>query len=96
MKDENTVIFALGGEIDHHKASSLRTELDDMIIQQRPKMLVFDFSNVSFMDSSGIGLVLGRYRLMNSLGGKTEIIGTTKNIRRLFEMSGVNKIIDIK
>ena len=95
MTSENSIIFALGGEIDHHKAAGLRYELDDLIMSERPDKLTFDFTNVKFMDSSGIGLVLGRHRIMMSMGGCVEIIGASKGIEKLFKMSGVDKIVCI-
>ncbi|MBR3994511.1 MAG: STAS domain-containing protein [Clostridia bacterium] len=96
MSEKNSVIYAIGGEIDHHTAGKLRCELDSLIMDERPCKLTFDFTNVKFMDSSGIGLVLGRHRIMSAFGGTVEIIGVSENIRRLFKMSGVDKIIDIK
>lgn len=96
MAEKNSVIYALGGEIDHHQAVRIRNELDNIIMEERPELLIFDFSNVKFMDSSGIGLVLGRNRLIEALGGKVEIIGASKNIELIFKMSGVDRIIKIK
>lgn len=96
MAEKNSVIYALGGEIDHHQAARIRNELDNIIMEERPEVLTFDFTNVKFMDSSGIGLVLGRHRLIEALGGKIEIIGASKSIERIFKMSGVDKIIKIK
>ena len=95
MNKDNTFINALGGEIDHHCAVKIRHELDGMILEERPQVLIFDFSNVRFMDSSGIGLVLGRYRLMATLGGKVIVNGSSKEIARIFKMSGVDKIVEI-
>ncbi len=95
MNTDNTFIYAFGGEIDHHCAVRIRNELDDIILEERPSELVFDFSNVKFMDSSGIGLVLGRYRLLSTFGGKVVVNGASKEIARLFKMSGVDKIIEI-
>ena len=96
MAEKNSVIYALGGEIDHHQAAKIRNELDSMIMEERPNILTFDFTNVKFMDSSGIGLVLGRNRLIAALGGKVEIIGASSSIERIFKMSGVDKIIKFK
>lgn len=95
MKTDNTIIYALGGEIDHHSAEKIRAEIDELIMAERPDMLTFDFTNVKFMDSSGIGLVLGRYRMLSALGGKVNVLGASGNIAKLFKMSGVDKIIDI-
>lgn len=96
MKEKNTVIFALGGEIDHYEAAKIRYELDEMLMDERPQKLTFDFTNVKFMDSSGIGLVLGRHRIVSAFGGSVEIVGASKNIEKLFRMSGVDKIINMK
>ena len=95
MDNGNTLIIALGGEIDHHKAAELRYEIDEMIMSERPEKLTFDFTNVTFMDSSGIGLILGRHRLLCSLGGKVEVTGASKKIECLFKMSGVDKIVTL-
>ena len=58
-----------------------------------PKEIIFDFNKVSFMDSAGIGLVIGRYKLANMLGGKVEVANLTTPVRKIFEMSGMLKII---
>ena len=58
-----------------------------------PKEIIFDFNNVSFMDSAGIGLIIGRYKLANMLGGKVQVANITTPVRKIFEMSGVLKII---
>lgn len=96
VKKEGSEIYAvLIGEIDHHEAVEVRSKLDNIILEERPKKLIFDFSKVTFMDSSGIGLVLGRYRIMTSLGGKTVIKGTNDAIGKIFTMSGIGKIMEI-
>ena len=95
MQDNNRIIYALGGEIDHHKATAIRSEIDDLIMEERPNILTFDFTNVKFMDSSGIGLVLGRTRTMSAVGGRVEIVGASKSIERLFRMAGADKLVEI-
>lgn len=70
--------------------------MDNEITRFMPRKVVFDFSKVSFMDSAGIGLLIGRYKLVKMLGGITEIINTTKSIKKVLEMSGIIKIIPIK
>ena len=60
----------LKGELDHHSAAQMRTEIDLAIERNMPELLVLDFSGVSFMDSSGIGLVMGRYRILSRRGAK--------------------------
>ena len=64
-------------------------------MEERPKILTFDFTNVKFMDSSGIGLVLGRTRTMSAVGGRVEIVGASKSIERLFRMAGADKLVEI-
>ena len=60
-----------------------------------PRKVVFDFSNVSFMDSAGIGMVIGRYKMMKMLGGTLEMTNVSQSVRKIFEMSGITKIIPI-
>ena len=56
----------------------------------------FDFSRVSFMDSAGIGMIIGRYKMMKLIGGSLEIVNISKNVRKILEMSGINKIIQME
>ena len=65
----NLIIAYLIGEIDHHSAAVIREKIDNTISFKKPQHLILDFKNVSFMDSSGIGLVMGRYRLMQGFRG---------------------------
>ncbi len=83
-------------EIDHHTTEKIRRVLDDEIERYIPKRMVFDFDKVSFMDSAGIGMILGRYKMIRMLGGSMEMINVNSNVRKIFEMSGIPKIIQIK
>lgn len=69
----DTLIAMLDGEIDHHTAKGVREKIDSEIETNSPKILVLDFSDVTFMDSSGIGLIMGRYKLMKASGGEIRI-----------------------
>ena len=60
-----------------------------------PKKVIFDFDSVNFMDSSGIGLIIGRYKFTNMLGGKLEVANLTQNVKKIFEMSGILKLIPV-
>lgn len=82
----------LSGEIDHHLASGMREELDLAILREKPHALLLDFTDVSFMDSSGIGLVMGRYRLMNENGGQVEVLGTSPQIRKVMRLAGLDRL----
>ena len=94
-KENKNLTFEITEEIDHHKAELLRKELDYEIQRYMPRKVVFDFNKVSFMDSAGIGMVLGRYKMMKMLGGSIEIKNTNNSLKRIFEMSGINKICNI-
>ena len=84
------------GDIDHHSATKIREEIDEAILRSKPKTVVLDFSDVGFMDSSGIGLVMGRYRLLKELGGEIEIENASKTITRLLALGGIEQIIKLK
>lgn len=82
----------LKGEIDHNSAAKLRTAIDSQINALRPKMLELDFSKVGFMDSSGIGLIMGRYRSMGLIGGKIKVVNVPENIGRIISLSGISAL----
>lgn len=87
----------LDGEIDHHNAKALRTQIDDMINRQRPKTLVLDFRGVTFMDSSGIGLVMGRYRQMQQLkSGSVQISGVSRQTAKVMRLAGLESLAKIE
>jgi stage II sporulation protein AA (anti-sigma F factor antagonist) len=82
-------------EIDHHTTEKMRRMLDDEIERYIPKKIIFDFDKVSFMDSAGIGMILGRYKMVRMLGGSVEMINVNPSVKKIFEMSGIPKIIPI-
>lgn len=93
----DTVLTAyLSGDIDHHSAKAIREEIDDMIDTSKPNLLVLDFGEVTFMDSSGIGLVMGRFRKMQSIDGEIQIVNTPLYIAKVMRISGVEKLAKIK
>lgn len=83
-------------EIDHHTTEKLRRKMDYEITRFMPRKVVFDFSKVSFMDSAGIGLLIGRYKLAKLLGGNTKIVNSSKAVKKMLEMSGVVRIIPVE
>lgn len=91
-QDNKKIIASIYGEIDHHTAREMRTAIDARIMRGEPSILVMDFSHVSFMDSSGIGLILGRYKLVSSMGGELQITNMSDRIKRIVELSGVGKL----
>lgn len=94
----NIVIAYLIGEIDHHTASAVREKIDNTLLFKKPNHLILDFRNVTFMDSSGIGLVMGRYRLLQSIypTGSLEIKNVTPQTKKIMELAGLGRIAIIK
>ena len=88
-KNENTLTAFIEGDIDHHTAKEVRTLIDDSIERINPKTLKLDFSKVDFMDSSGIGLIMGRFRLMKLLNGRLKVINLPKHIEKIIKLSGL-------
>lgn len=87
--NENALIVELSGEIDHHVADKLRHDIDGEMEFYGTKNLIFDFSGVEFMDSSGIGVVLGRYKKVNAGGGTVTIRNASRLVKQILDMSGV-------
>ena len=90
--EENCLTAYLSGEIDHHAAKGLREAIDSRAAAQKPEKLLPNFREVTFMDSSGIGLVMGRYRLMQELGGELRVTGVPSHIRKVMRLSGLDKL----
>ena len=86
----------LKGEIDHHSAVSVRSAIDEKLYELRPSSLVIDLSRIEFMDSSGLGLIMGRYALMQKLGGDFSIVNPSSRVQKIFELSGLGRIIKIE
>ncbi len=89
----DTLLVTLPGEIDHHYARVLAEGIDEALLNSNISGLVFDFSNTHFMDSSGIGLLVGRYRKLQSLGGRMSVQGVNPHMAKILQLSGVEKII---
>lgn len=87
-----TIVIRLEGEIDHHSAGSIRDALEKEIHRSGAVNIAFDMGRVSFMDSSGIGMIIGRYKTVTALGGAIIIYNATESIKRLMSMAGIAKI----
>lgn len=92
----DTLVAALSGEIDHHISERIRTDIDGQMDFYGVKHLVFDFSDVTFMDSSGIGVVLGRYKKLKEKDGTVVITGASRLVRQLLDMSGVFTLMEYR
>ncbi len=91
--DELTAMIT--GEIDHHSARWLRMDIDTALNDCPPKTLKLDFSGVTFMDSSGVGLVMGRYKNMKAIGGRVELVNMPEYIERVMLLAGMDKLVTI-
>lgn len=92
-RDSNILIITLCGELDHNSAEEVRVKIDDRIDRDNIEKVILDFSGVTFMDSSGIGAVLGRYKKLSNKGGKLCVAESNKNVNRIFELAGLYKVI---
>ena len=91
--NKNTLIAAPAEEIDHHSAAAVRKQIDDAYEESRCTDIVFDMNRVEFMDSSGIGVILGRYNRASEKGGRVYITGESEYMRKILDMAGIFKII---
>ena len=94
-EEDKLLVFKITDEIDDCNVQKIRRKADYEIERYMPKKVVFDFDSVTFMDSSGIGLIIGRYKFTNMLGGKLEVANLTQNVKKIFEMSGILKLIPV-
>ncbi len=90
---QSTLILHLPSEIDHHSSKEIRERTEEYLRVTSIRHIVFDFSQTTFMDSSGIGALLGRYKRMRERGGSVMIYGADARIRRILRISGVDKLI---
>ncbi len=93
---DDTLTAELDGEIDHHTAKNVREQIDLEIDTQTPKTLILDFSDITFMDSSGIGLIMGRYKKIKSIGGKVKIKNPSPNTYRVLKLAGMDRLAKIE
>lgn len=92
---DGILTVTLKNEIDHHSAVSVRNRIDDALYKEMPRVLVFELSEVKFMDSSGLGLVLGRYAKAKELGTEVAVKNPSPRTEKIFRMAGTDKFIKI-
>ena len=92
---ENYLMVRMPEEIDHHKSVYISKKSDDYIMQSGVGNVVFDFEDTKFMDSSGIGIIIGRYKKISYFGGKVFVINTDTRIKKSLMICGLHKIIEI-
>lgn len=91
----NVLITRLRGELDHHTAEIVRIRLDEAIQRDQVNHVVLSLTDLTFMDSSGLGVILGRYKQIKGRGGKMAVCNVNPAVKRLFELSGLFKIVHI-
>lgn len=96
IKKDKRLIFEIEEDIDECCVQKIRRRIDNEIQRYMPKEVIFDFCNVSFMDSAGIGLIIGRYKLINMIGGELKIANVNTQIQKIFEMSGLLRLIPVE
>ena len=90
-----TLTVHLPSELDHHNSEKIRIEADRLIRSKNIRRVQFDFSQTVFMDSSGIGMIIGRYKMMRFMGGTVIAVRVSEAMRRILTLSGIYKVIDI-
>ncbi|MEG1310855.1 MAG: anti-sigma F factor antagonist [Romboutsia sp.] len=95
LDQKNLSIEFMATELDHHIANEVRDEIDEILISKSIKNIIFNFKNINFMDSSGIGVIIGRYKKISSEGGKVTVVNANDRIKKIFDLSGMNKIIGV-
>ena len=91
--DKQILFVKIKGELDHHTAKEIRNKIDFELDHNRVKNILFDFSELSFMDSSGIGVIMGRYKKISQKNGQVGIYHINPQVRRIFEISGLLRIL---
>jgi len=84
----------LFGEIDHHASLYIKEEIDNYLERHNIKKILFNFKDVTFMDSSGVGMIIGRYKKLQNIGGKIAVVNLSPKIRRIFQMSGIFHLVN--
>ena len=83
----------VSGEIDHHAAVAVRTGIDDVLVSRRPRQVNLELSGVSFMDSSGLGLIMGRFALVKRYGGELTVLDPSPAVQRMMDLAGMERMI---
>ncbi|KGX85980.1 anti-sigma F factor antagonist [Pontibacillus litoralis] len=95
-RKQHVLLVRLAGELDHHEAEHLRNEWQSIMIKQNVQHVILNLEALSFMDSSGLGVILGRYKEVKQSGGEMVVCSISPAVKRLFEMSGLFKIVRLE
>lgn len=92
---DNCLMVRLPAEVDHYRAAYICENADRLLLDDNVANIVFDFEDTRFMDSSGIGLIMGRYRKIACFGGKVYAIHADRRIQKLLTLSGLTKMVEV-
>ena len=95
LDDKTLLVQFTTTELDHHVANYIRENVDDIIMRKNIKNIIFDFHNIKFMDSSGIGVIIGRYKKIANAHGNVSVINMNPRVEKVFNLSGMGKIINV-
>ena len=93
-KNRNTLTVTLSGELDQREAADIRAEVDELLEDRQIRRLIFDLSGLRFMDSSGIGLIIGRYKRMRRRNGSVAVRGVSPRMGRILDMAGLFQLVE--
>ena len=91
----DALIVHIGGEIDHHSAVGVRTQIDAKILETRPKRVLLELASVDFMDRSGLGLIMGRYALVGKYGGELCVLDPSPAVMRIIRLAGMERMVTL-
>ncbi|WP_405729576.1 STAS domain-containing protein [Anaerotignum sp.] len=94
-RKNKTMIILISGEVDHHTAIELRRQTESALAQMGGRNIIFGFEEVTFMDSSGIGMMIGRYKQLQALGGRIAIACANEKIAEIIRLSGLTKLLPV-
>ncbi len=89
---KKALIVSLKTELDHHSAKDIRKTIDLYFADTNARHIVFDLSELEFMDSAGLGLIMGRYKFISPIGGKVMLAGVSRETDKLLKLSGIYNI----
>lgn len=92
---EGLLVVRLYGEIDHHSAAALREEIDALLLAERPARLVLDLAHIDFMDSAGLGFLMGRLRTARQIGGTVALRAPNTRVRKILQLAGMERFFEI-
>ena len=95
LDDKTLLVQFTTTELDHHVATYIKENVDDIIMRKNIKNIIFDFHNIKFMDSSGIGVIIGRYKKIANVHGNVSVINMNPRVEKVFNLSGMGKIINV-